>query len=148
LAAAANSNFLAPPNNTASAGASRKMRKAAGWRGLSVDLITHPEENALVPNDTGNRSLESMDSNEPDDVKPDDRLDGYTVKRIWTCSKLESSKLRDIWGDCDPDHTGFLDLDAFVKGMWRIDEELRRARLGQRTNKRPPRRSNSNLLVR
>jgi hypothetical protein len=97
LAAASNSNFLAPPNSTASAGAGRKMRKAAGWRGLSVDLITHPEENALAPNDTGNGSLESMDSNETEDVRPDDRLDGYTVKRIWTCSKLEPSKLRDIW---------------------------------------------------
>jgi len=148
LTAAGNSNFLAPPNTTASVGAGRKMRKAAGWRGLSVDLITHPEENALVRNDTGSGSFESMDSNETEDVKPDDRLDGYTVKRIWTCSKLESSKLRDIWGDCDPDHSGSLDLDAFVKGMWRIDEELRRARLGPGSSKRPARRSTSNLLAR
>jgi hypothetical protein len=29
--------------------------------------------------------------------------------------------------ECDPIRQGALSLDAFVKGMWRIDEELRRA---------------------
>lgn len=29
--------------------------------------------------------------------------------------------------ECDPIGHGALSLDAFVKGMWRIDEELRRA---------------------
>lgn len=97
VAAVGNANFLAPPGSTVSAGAGRKVRKAAGWRGLSVDLITNPEENVLVMNDTGNGSVESMDSSETDDVGAEERLDGYAVKRIWTCSKLDASKLRDIW---------------------------------------------------
>lgn len=29
--------------------------------------------------------------------------------------------------ECDPTQSGSLDMDSFVKGMWRIDEELRRA---------------------
>lgn len=71
------------------------MRKAAGWRGLSVDLITNPDENVLVMQDTGNGSSESTD--DTDDVGSEERLDGHAVKRIWTCSKLDTSKLRDIW---------------------------------------------------
>ena len=31
--------------------------------------------------------------------------------------------------DCECSDTGSLDVDAFVKAMWRIDEELRKARL-------------------
>jgi hypothetical protein len=31
--------------------------------------------------------------------------------------------------ECDPDDTGSLDREAFVRGMGRIDEELRRAQL-------------------
>jgi hypothetical protein len=31
--------------------------------------------------------------------------------------------------ECDPDGTGSLDRDAFVRGMSRIDEELRRAQV-------------------
>lgn len=31
--------------------------------------------------------------------------------------------------DCEGSDTGSLDVDAFVKAMWRIDEELRKARL-------------------
>lgn len=29
--------------------------------------------------------------------------------------------------ECDPAGTGALDLEGFIHGMWRIDEELRRA---------------------
>ncbi len=34
-----------------------------------------------------------------------------------------------IRNDCDPDRMGSLDRDAFVRGMTRIDEELRRVQL-------------------
>jgi hypothetical protein len=88
----------------------------------------------------------------------DDRLEGVIVRRIWMCSKLDREKLRAIWydlhflpssppfrsigprvlihsvscvcrNDCEGSDTGSLDVDAFVKAMWRIDEELRKARL-------------------
>lgn len=31
--------------------------------------------------------------------------------------------------ECDPTSTGSLNRDGFVKGMWRIDEELRKAQM-------------------
>jgi hypothetical protein len=47
--------------------------------------------------------------------------------------------------ECDPDGTGSLDRDAFVRGMLRIDDELRRAqvlgraRAGSSASARAPR---------
>lgn len=52
-----------------------------GWRGLSVDLITNPEEYA------------SLSASE----KEEDRLDGRIVRVIWLKSKLSEEKLKDIW---------------------------------------------------
>lgn len=62
----------------------RKARQAAGWRGLSVDLITNPQENETV---------EAVD----EEVGPDEKLSGLVVAAIWKSSKLERAKLRDIW---------------------------------------------------
>lgn len=87
----------------------------------------------------------------------DDRLEGVVVRRIWMCSNLNREKLRAIWydlvsilpfhifslslpwvlmpffvvyrNDCEGSDSGSLDVDAFAKAMWRIDEELRKARL-------------------
>ncbi|PCH37914.1 hypothetical protein WOLCODRAFT_161150 [Wolfiporia cocos MD-104 SS10] len=91
-----------------------RARKAAGWRGLSVDLLTNPDLAA----DSG--------SIPGGDFGADARLSGEIVARIWRCSRLERSKLKTIWSECDPRGVGTLDREAFVKGMWRIDEELRR----------------------
>jgi len=52
------------------------------------------------------------------------------VRRIWTLSKLDRAVLKSIWAECDPEGMGTLDRESFVKGMWRIDEELRRAQMG------------------
>lgn len=119
----------------------RKARQAAGWRGLSVDLITNPEHaGALSP------GVEAID----EEVGPDERLGGRVVARIWQTSRLERVKLQSIWcvvsacrwcltlivalrRDCDAAGRGSLDRDAFVKGMWRIDEELRKAQLNARS---------------
>ncbi|RDX56361.1 hypothetical protein OH76DRAFT_1336719 [Lentinus brumalis] len=97
----------------------RKSRQAAGWRGLSVDLITNPEENASSPR--GDRVEEGVGAEE--------RLDGEIVRAIWKLSRLERATLRVIWMECDPAGTGSLDRDGFVRGMWRIDEELRKAQM-------------------
>ncbi|KAI5124309.1 hypothetical protein M0805_008917 [Coniferiporia weirii] len=83
-----------------------------GWRGLSVDLITNPEDNPLFSG-----SQEDIDSG---------KLEGRVVKSIWSKSKLFPEKLRDIWNECALPGQASLDKDGFVKGMWRIDEELRR----------------------
>ena len=81
----------------------KKARKAAGWRGLSVDLITNPDENlpSLPPSQTSSRrgSMESAESAGMGDRGKEDRLEGVIVKRIWMCSKLDREKLRTIWCD-------------------------------------------------
>ena len=70
----------------------RGARRAAGWRGLSVDLIT------------GDRNAEAFasrkeeDSEEVDEaVRRSDRLEGCFVKSIWVKSKLAREKLNEIW---------------------------------------------------
>ncbi|KAF8559696.1 hypothetical protein OG21DRAFT_1502924 [Imleria badia] len=112
----------------------KKGRQAAGWRGLSVDLITNPED---LPVLSSEKALEESDSEEGEvssSVAPEEKLNGRIVKHIWSASHLDRQKLRSIWNDCDPQCTGFVDRDAFVTGMWRIDEELRRTQLARRTS--------------
>ncbi|TFY55084.1 hypothetical protein EVG20_g9452, partial [Dentipellis fragilis] len=96
-------------------------RRQNGWRGLSVDLITGA--------DVSTDDAESVaGSGEGDDS--DDRLDGQVVKLLWMRSKLPRERLRAIWMECDPKERGSLDRDSFARGMWRIDEDLRKAHLG------------------
>jgi hypothetical protein len=74
------------------AASSRKVRQAAGWRGLSVDLIT----NATTPP----ISLKTPDAQEmkvDKTISPDEKLDGAVVKLIWELSCLDRQKLRAIW---------------------------------------------------
>ncbi|EJD05710.1 uncharacterized protein FOMMEDRAFT_139072 [Fomitiporia mediterranea MF3/22] len=99
----ANSSSLTPPT-------SATPRK--GWRGVSVDLTTNPEENPVL-----SAPIEDVEGT---------RLDGKAVRAIWSRSKLTPGKLRDIWNECALPEQTSLDKDGFVKGMWRIDEELRR----------------------
>lgn len=81
----------------------KKARKAAGWRGLSVDLITNPDENLppLPPSRPGSRrgSNESTESGWVTERGKDNRLEGVVIRRIWMCSKLDREKLRTIWYD-------------------------------------------------
>jgi hypothetical protein len=46
------------------------------------------------------------------------------IVRVWTGSDAPFFLARN---ECDTTGRGCLDREAFVKGMWRIDEELRRA---------------------
>ncbi|KIO18693.1 hypothetical protein M407DRAFT_31650 [Tulasnella calospora MUT 4182] len=82
-------------------------RSRPGWRGTSIDLRT-----------TGQDELNSKEN--------ENKLHGQVVRRIWSCSKLDRRVLKDIWSDCDPACNGYIDREAFVQGMWRIDEELTR----------------------
>ncbi|KAH0830686.1 hypothetical protein J3R83DRAFT_2141 [Lanmaoa asiatica] len=121
--------LLAPPPLL-----SKKGRQAAGWRGLSVDLITNPEDHPVLSSGKGLDESDGEEGEELSSVAPEERLNGRIVKYIWGASCLDRKKLRSIWDDCDPQCTGFVDRDAFVRGMWRIDEELRRAQLARRTS--------------
>ena len=69
----------------------RKPRQAAGWRGLSVDLITNPEE--ISPNTDHAVRSELIE----EEVGSEEKLDGETVKAIWRLSRLERTILRTIW---------------------------------------------------
>lgn len=119
-------------------GMKRGMRQNAGWRGLSVDLITDPDA-------AGEKEGGWKGEQEPP-VDRDARLEGSVVKMIWMKSRLEKSVLRTIWYgaplphtlellltytldrmECDPTAKGSLDREAFALGMWRIDTELEKA---------------------
>jgi hypothetical protein len=67
---------------------SKKTRKAAGWRGLSVDFITNPGDN---PN--GEAASEEVDCN----IGPDETLPGSIIKLVWNASRLDREILRNIW---------------------------------------------------
>ncbi|KJA27124.1 hypothetical protein HYPSUDRAFT_63384 [Hypholoma sublateritium FD-334 SS-4] len=94
-------------------------RRAVGWRGLSVDLITGDEMGGGPPPPGGDAVSEV--------VGPSEKLEGPIVRLIWRRSGLDKEMLAEIWNECDLTGQGALGVDAFVKGMWRIDEELRRA---------------------
>ncbi|KAL4244796.1 hypothetical protein ABKN59_001460 [Abortiporus biennis] len=120
-----NNSLLAPP----ALPAARK-----GWRGLSVDLITSPGEGGGFEDKTsvGEEKEKEKEKGKGEEVGgtvgDDERLDAYIVKLVWKCSGLRREKLKDIWVECDPNGIGSLDKSSFCKGMWRIDEELRKAR--------------------
>ncbi|KAF8470399.1 hypothetical protein DFH94DRAFT_770895 [Russula ochroleuca] len=112
-------------------------RQNAGWRGLSIDVPPPPSP---IPSPTPPSSALTEK-----ELGPDARLDGRLVREIWLKSRLQPQRLRGIWSECDPDGTGSLDRDAFVRGMLRIDDELRRAqvlgraRAGSSASARAPR---------
>ncbi|CAA7271615.1 unnamed protein product [Cyclocybe aegerita] len=95
-------------------------RRAAGWRGLSVDLITGGDGAAA-------ETQVQLEDKIDEVVAADEKLEGGIVRLIWNRSGLDAERLAEIWNECDTTGQGALNLDAFVKGMWRIDEELRRA---------------------
>jgi len=72
----------------------RKSRQAAGWRGISVDLITNPEDHPILSSKADN---DESDDAEQTPVGPEERLSGRIVKLVWSASKLDRQKLRDIW---------------------------------------------------
>jgi hypothetical protein len=69
----------------------RGTRRAAGWRGLSVDLITGGH-------DVGVPEPQKEDEEEVNEVVGDsDRLEGCFIRSIWVRSKLDREKLCEIW---------------------------------------------------
>lgn len=83
--------LLSPPPPSA-----KKGRQAAGWRGLSVDLITNPEDHPVL----SEKRLEESDSEKEEEappVTPEEKVNGRIVKYIWSASRLDCQKLRSIW---------------------------------------------------
>ncbi|KAK1236413.1 hypothetical protein PQX77_000353 [Marasmius sp. AFHP31] len=106
----------------------RKTRNS-GWRGLSIDLVTGERggEGGKENEHGGTGALNSRDEAVDRPVETYERLEGGVVKLIWSRSRLPKERLKEIWAECDPNQSGSLDKGAFVNGMWRIDEELRKA---------------------
>ncbi|KAM0755435.1 hypothetical protein T439DRAFT_375799 [Meredithblackwellia eburnea MCA 4105] len=61
-------------------------------------------------------------------IKRDEKttLDALVVKGVWERSRLESEVLGGIWNECDEERKGSLRKAEFSRGLWLIDEELRR----------------------
>ena len=68
-------------------------RRAAGWRGLSVDLITGDDILSSQP-----QELVGHDGDRVDQVvDQDEKLEGPIVRLIWKRSGLDSTRLSEIW---------------------------------------------------
>ncbi|GAA5931494.1 uncharacterized protein JCM15063_001484 [Sporobolomyces koalae] len=52
-------------------------------------------------------------------------VEGEVVRMVWERSRLSRESLRRVWNQVSP-HSARLDKEGFVRGMWMIDEELRR----------------------
>lgn len=66
-----------------------------------------------------------------DQVHDSGYVDGETVYCIWMKSKLPKKELACLWKECDPDHKGLLDKNAFIHGMGKIDVILKKHQLEQ-----------------
>ncbi|GAA5878246.1 hypothetical protein JCM16303_002701 [Sporobolomyces ruberrimus] len=67
-----------------------------------------------------------LDSRVPNRGGEDDEvIEGELVRMIWERSRLSREVLRGVWNEISP-KSAQLDKDKFVRGMWIIDEELRR----------------------
>ena len=86
-----------------------RSRRAVGWRGLSVDLLTAND----VP-----QQLDRGDGTVIHDiVGPDEKLEGLIIKRIWKNSGLDNSRLADIWYVlCGSFHLNYFDF-LLITGM-------------------------------
>lgn len=76
--------LLSPPSEVA------RNRRAAGWRGLSVDLIVDPEGPTTSQNQHDKSAVDEA-------VDDDEKLEGAIVRLIWKKSGLESTRLAEIW---------------------------------------------------
>jgi hypothetical protein len=68
-----------------------RSRRAVGWRGLSVDLLT--TNDVVQQLNRGNGS--AIDDN--DIVGPNEKLEGPIIRQIWKRSGLPNSRLAEIW---------------------------------------------------
>lgn len=65
-------------------------RRAAGWRGLSVDLITGDDIPSPQPQEPVGHDVDEK-------VDQDEKLEGPIVRLIWKRSRLDSARLSEIW---------------------------------------------------
>ena len=66
-----------------------RSRRAVGWRGLSVDLLTTND----IPQQLNHGNGSAID----DTIGPDERLEGPIIRQIWKRSGLQNSRLAEIW---------------------------------------------------
>ncbi|GAA5904072.1 uncharacterized protein JCM6883_002073 [Sporobolomyces salmoneus] len=93
----------------------RKRYEQLFYQCLSSSPSSHDSDNNKFT-DRGERERE-RDSEE--------KLEGELVRMIWERSRLPRDVLREVWNEISP-NSGSLEVEGFVRGMWLIDEELRR----------------------
>ena len=60
-----------------------------------MDLITNPDDHPVL---SGKEKKDAEEDKEIDiEVGPEERMDAFTVQRVWSASKLEKEKLKTIW---------------------------------------------------
>lgn len=77
-------------------------RRAVGWRGLSVDLITGDEMvETSSPSSSSPQKTKLQKDNDHANIDmvvgADERLEGALVRLIWQRSGLDKERLAEIW---------------------------------------------------
>ena len=99
----------------------KRTRQAAGWRGLSVDLITATPEELVAHGQNIQGKEWDIELVVNESIGPDETLQGQIVKAIWLRSRIEKSKLAEIWWAsksicAEPGAKGVVGMSAIHKG--------------------------------
>ena len=95
----AEAQFPSPRKLSYAEAKAKRTRQAAGWRGLSVDLITATPEELTAHDQSikGKQKEWDIELVVNESVGPHETLEGQIVKAIWVRSRIEKSKLAEIW---------------------------------------------------
>jgi len=95
----AEAQFPSPRKFSHAEAKAKRTRQAAGWRGLSVDLITATPEELTAHDQSikGKQKEWDIELVVNESVGPHETLEGQIVKAIWVRSRIEKSKLAEIW---------------------------------------------------
>ncbi|KAI9029956.1 hypothetical protein CLU79DRAFT_842877 [Phycomyces nitens] len=75
---------------------------------------------SLLPNTVADGRYEALF----DTIQDQGIVDGELVKALWRKSRIPDRILGHLWDQCDPNHQGLLDKQAFIQGMRAIDAFL------------------------
>ncbi|KAL0095727.1 hypothetical protein F4703DRAFT_1084799 [Phycomyces blakesleeanus] len=75
---------------------------------------------SLLPNTVADGRYETLF----DTIQDQGIVDGELVKALWRKSHIPDRILGHLWDQCDPNHQGLLDKQAFIQGMRAIDAFL------------------------
>lgn len=91
------------------------------WR----DEITSRERKRYEAVWASNRGLHLDPPRHHDDPDTSQQVANVVVREIWKRSRLPEDELAEVWDLVDRDGRGALSRQAFVVGMWLVDQRLR-----------------------